>query len=93
MFLVGDVDEKGRLLVDTTEECLYKAISLCGPGVPFNRIGACIDKLAEERGLSVVAEFVGHGIGRFFHGPPAICHYSKCQKAYVFIRLHIQIIF
>lgn len=80
-FLVGNVDEKGRFLVDITEECLYKAISLCGPDVPFNRIGACIEEHAEKNGLAVVAEFVGHGIGTYFHGPPAVCHYGECRKS------------
>lgn len=78
-FLVGNVDEKGRFLVDITEECLYKAISLCGPGVPLNRIGACIEEHAEQNGLNVVAEFIGHGIGSYFHGPPSICHYGECS--------------
>lgn len=77
---MGNVDERGRFLVDITEECLYKAIGICGPGVPLQQIGASIEDHAEANGLSVVAEFVGHGIGKFFHGPPTICHYSECTQ-------------
>lgn len=76
-FLIGNVDERGRFLVKITEECMYKAISLCGPGVRFNQIGHTIQEHAEENGLKVVPEFLGHGIGKYFHGPPQILHYGK----------------
>nr|CAD7424215.1 unnamed protein product [Timema monikensis] len=37
-FLVGNVDEKGRKLVQVTEECLYRAIEHCKPGRFFNSL-------------------------------------------------------
>lgn len=75
-FLVGNVDEEGRRLVKVTEECLYKAISLCGPDVPFSEIGNVIEAHALKNELNVVPDFVGHGIGSYFHGPPQVCHYG-----------------
>lgn len=41
-FYVGQVDEKGRALVECTKETLDKAIALCGPGVPYKEIGRVI---------------------------------------------------
>ncbi|XP_051859209.1 methionine aminopeptidase 1D, mitochondrial [Drosophila albomicans] len=76
-FLVGDVDERGRLLVSATRECLMKCIALCGPGVAFNEIGKCIDLFCSEHKLESVAAFIGHGIGNYFHGPPEIYHYAN----------------
>ncbi|CAK1540140.1 unnamed protein product [Leptosia nina] len=73
-FLVGDVDEKGQELVAVTEECLLKAINLCGPDVPFCDIGSRIYRHAKTKGLTVLPAFVGHGIGSYFHGPPDIYH-------------------
>lgn len=40
--MVGNVDSKGKDLVENTKECLDKAINICGPGVPFNEIGRVI---------------------------------------------------
>lgn len=75
-FLVGNVDEGGRRLVKVTEECLYKGIRSCGPNVPMSHIGNAIQQHANEHGLNVVSDFVGHGIGTYFHGPPIVCHYG-----------------
>ncbi|KAH8287811.1 hypothetical protein KR018_000740, partial [Drosophila ironensis] len=74
-FLVGDVDERGRFLVEATEKCLDQSIALCGPNVEFNAIGKFIESYCEAQGLESVANFIGHGIGSFFHGPPEIYHY------------------
>lgn len=75
-FLVGNVDEPGRKLVEVTKECLDKAIVICGPGVPLKEIGNVIENHANDNGFRIVPDFIGHGIGTFFHGPPQICHYS-----------------
>ena len=41
-FLVGTVDEAGRLLVEATREALQCGIAVCGPSVPLSRIGDAI---------------------------------------------------
>ncbi|ALC39276.1 CG5188 [Drosophila busckii] len=76
-FLVGNVDESGRFLVDATRDCLDKCIALCGPDVPFNEIGNYIQKFCQQHKLDTVAAFIGHGIGSYFHGPPEIYHYEN----------------
>lgn len=77
-FLVGDVDERGCYLVESTNECLNQSIALCGPNVQFCEIGKHIQRFCEQRKLSTIAAFIGHGIGSYFHGPPEIYHYRKC---------------
>ncbi|XP_022920078.2 methionine aminopeptidase 1D, mitochondrial [Onthophagus taurus] len=76
-FLVGNVDQFGRDLVKATETCLYQGISVCKPGERFSTIGQCIERKAYQFGYSVVPCFVGHGIGKYFHGPPDICHFAN----------------
>lgn len=78
-FLVGNVDERGRYLVECTEACLNKAISICGPNVPMNLIGKTISKFAQEKGLNVLPHFIGHGIGSYFHGPPEVLPYANAE--------------
>ncbi|XP_058091391.1 methionine aminopeptidase 1B, chloroplastic [Magnolia sinica] len=73
-FLCGDVDEEVKRLVKVTEECLEKAISVCGDGVLFKKIGKKISEHAGKFGYGVVDRFVGHGVGTVFHSEPIIIH-------------------
>ncbi|XP_020269290.1 methionine aminopeptidase 1D, chloroplastic/mitochondrial [Asparagus officinalis] len=76
-FLCGNVDDEAKKLVEVTKECLHKAISICAPGVEFNRIGKTIQNHADKFRFGVVQEFVGHGVGRVFHSDPVILHYRN----------------
>ncbi len=73
-FLVGNVDEKGRKLVRTAEECLWEGIKVCKSGVSFERIGDAIQSHAEKNTYRVCPLFLGHGIGTVFHDSPEIFH-------------------
>ncbi|KAL9552110.1 hypothetical protein MBANPS3_003950 [Mucor bainieri] len=79
-FLVGQVDEKGRALVACTQETLDKAISICGPGVPYKEIGRVICEFAMKNGFSVSDELSGHGIGKEFHSLPLIYHHPTATE-------------
>lgn len=81
MFLVGDVDEKGKELVRTTYECLDKAIEICRPDVAVNKIGGVIEEHAKKAGFSVVRNFCGHGISSVFHTTPNVVHYRNSDAA------------
>ncbi|KAF2295208.1 hypothetical protein GH714_032134 [Hevea brasiliensis] len=47
-FFCGEVDDKARNLVQVTKECLYKAISICAPGVEFKKIGQTIQLIIRQ---------------------------------------------
>lgn len=74
-YCVGDVSAETRKLVDTTWECLERAIAVVRPGVRIREIGGAIQDHAESFGYGVVREYVGHGIGRVFHEAPQVAHY------------------
>lgn len=76
-YLVGDVDETGRKLVECSRECLAKAIELCRPGVRYREVGDVIQKVADSYGFSVVRTYCGHGVNRLFHCAPSIPHYGR----------------
>jgi methionyl aminopeptidase len=42
-FLLPEVDEQGRTLVEVTREALELGIKACGPGMPLNGIGRVIE--------------------------------------------------
>jgi len=74
MFCVGDIDDRAELLVQAARECRDAGISVCRDGAPFSQIGEIIAETAREYGFNVIPEFCGHGIGKYFHGPPSIVH-------------------
>jgi methionyl aminopeptidase len=74
MYLVGEVTEGARKLVDVTRECLRIGIGQVFKGNRIGNIGYHINKHAVAHGYSTVYEFCGHGIGIRFHEEPEICH-------------------
>jgi methionyl aminopeptidase len=78
MFLVGDkVGVRAKNLVQTTYECMMRAIEIVRPGVTLGDIGHAIQSYAEDRRFSVVRDFCGHGLGRIFHSPPSVMHFGE----------------
>ncbi|MDQ4500823.1 type I methionyl aminopeptidase [Sinomonas sp. ASV322] len=75
-FLVGDVDEESRLLVERTQESLRRAIKAVAPGREINVIGRTIESYARRFGYGVVRDFTGHGVGEAFHSGLIIPHYD-----------------
>ena len=75
-FLVGEVAEEDRLLVERTEEALRRAIKAVRPGRPISVIGRVIESYARRFGYGVVREFTGHGIGSSFHSGLVVPHYD-----------------
>ena len=76
-YCVGNVDQKGILLGQTTYDCLQQAIKACKVGMMYRDIGAVIEAHAKKNGLSVVRSYCGHGIGEIFHTAPNVPHYAK----------------
>lgn len=74
-FLVGDVADEARRLVQCSFDCLHLAIAAIGPGSKVGEIGTVISAHAHAQGFSVVEAFQGHGVGRAFHQRPNIPHF------------------
>ena len=77
MFLIGNVSDEARRLVDVTRECLELGIAQVRPGNTLGDVGAAIQAHAEGHGYSVVRDFVGHGIGQKFHQEPQVPHFGR----------------
>jgi len=75
----GSTSPEKQQLVDTTKECLDRAIALCYPGNRLGDVGAAVQKLAESKGFSVVKEFVGHGVGRKMHEDPQVPNHGEAN--------------
>ena len=75
-FLVGEVDEESRLLVERTHEATMRGIKAVVPGRQLNVIGRVIESYARRFGYGVVRDFTGHGIGEAFHSGLVVPHYD-----------------
>lgn len=83
MYLIGNVSEEDRRLVEITKECLTLGIEQVKPFGTINDIAEAIEAHAHKNGYSVVYDLSGHGIGKNFHEEPTICHYTRDEKTMV----------
>ncbi|MDX6377704.1 MAG: methionyl aminopeptidase [Gaiellaceae bacterium] len=70
---VGEVDALSAGLLDAGRRALAAGMSAVEPGRPVNAIGRAIEKEVRGR-FGIVREFVGHEIGRDFHGALIVPH-------------------
>ena len=77
MYMVGQVSEEAKNLVEVTKECLNAGLDQVKPWGHIGDIGAAIQEYAESRGYSVVTMFGGHGIGSEFHEEPFVSHVGR----------------
>lgn len=85
MFMIGNVSEEAKRLVEVTKECLYKGIEAVKPWKHIGAIGAAIQEHAEKNGYSVVRDFGGHGIGLKFHEDPFVFHIGKKDEGMILV--------
>jgi methionyl aminopeptidase len=77
---VGKVSRVAEALICATEKSLYAGIEKALPGNRLGDISSAIQCYVEERGFSVVRDFVGHGIGRSLHEDPQVPNYGDAGK-------------
>lgn len=76
-FLIGEVREEAKKLVEETKNCLYKGMEVIKPWEStIGDIGEAIQTYAESLGYSVVREFCGHGVGLKMHEDPYVFHFK-----------------
>lgn len=76
-FLVGNVDDEKRRLVEVTRQCFYEGIKFAKESYRLSDISHAIQQYAENNGFSVVRDLVGHGVGRDMHEEPQIPNFGK----------------
>jgi len=80
-FIIGNVPDTTRHLVELTAEALIKGIDAVKPGLPLNVIGKAIEPFVLKNGCSVVKQYTGHGIGKHFHEYFSVYHHidPECE--------------
>lgn len=73
-FPVGSVSPAAERMMSIGKEALRVGIEAAQAGAYLHDIGAAINDYADTKGVSVVHEWGGHGIGQSLHEPPSVSH-------------------
>jgi methionyl aminopeptidase len=77
---VGEVSAQAAKLISVTDEALRRAIGAAVVGKRLGDIGAAVQRFVEAQGMSVVRNYVGHGIGRAMHEEPQVPNYGAPER-------------
>jgi methionyl aminopeptidase len=76
-FAVDPVTPEKQALLDATKQALQIAIDTARAGVPIYEIGQAVEAFARKKGLAVIEELGGHGVGRHIHEKPSVPHHAN----------------
>lgn len=79
-YIAGEPAPEIAHLMKVTKEAMYIGIEQAQVGKRIGDIGHAIQTYVEGEGLSVVRDFIGHGIGPTIHEDPAVPHYGEAGK-------------
>ena len=85
-FPIGVTDSESRRLIDVTREAMNRGIEQALEGRRLGDISWAVQSYAEQNGLSVVRDFVGHGIGRNLHEDPQLPNFGKPNQGLTLAR-------
>lgn len=74
---VGTVDDSASRLLEVTRRTLELAIDLLAKKPRWSDIAREMQDFVEAAGMSVVDQFVGHGIGKEMHEPPQVPNFDS----------------
>jgi methionyl aminopeptidase len=72
---VESVDDEARRLLEATVGSLWAGITVARAGNFVSDISRAIESYVSDRGLSVVREYTGHGVGRRMHEEPQVLNF------------------
>lgn len=85
MYMIGEVSDEARKLVEVTKECMEEGIKAIKPYTPVGNIGNLINDIADEHNYGVVRALCGHGVGLDFHTEPMVEHFRTKAKTMIMV--------
>ena len=73
---VGKISPQAQELLTVTDAALMAGIGAAHSGAYMGDVSASIQNYAEARGMSVIREYSGHGIGRDLHEDPLVPNFG-----------------
>ena len=77
MFMIGEVSDAARKLVEVTKECMMLGLEQVKPWGYLGDMGQAVNDHAKQNGFSVVRDIGGHGVGIEFHEDPFVSYVTK----------------
>jgi methionyl aminopeptidase len=71
-YAVGEIDAEKQNLMNAGRRILHRAVALCGTKSRWSEVAIEMMREAKKHGVTLVRQFVGHGIGREMHEPPQV---------------------
>ena len=79
-FMVGQVAQPVRQLLEATRQALEIAIAEIRVGRMWSEVAALMQQHVEQNGFSMVRDYVGHGIGTQMHEEPKVPNYVDAHR-------------
>ena len=76
-YVAGEGSEEVKRLIRVTRESFFEALRYARPGNRISDISHAVQAYVEERGYSVVREYVGHGVGSRMHEEPEVPNFGR----------------
>ena len=77
---VGEISEDKKMLLETTEKALMAGVSRMMNGNLLEEVSAAVEDVALAKGLGIVRQYGGHGVGRNMHEDPFVFNYRTGNK-------------
>lgn len=77
---VGEISREAQDLIDAARGSFFAGMEYARRGFRLSDISHAIQTYAENKGFSVIRDYVGHGIGHDMHEDPQIPNYGEPGK-------------
>lgn len=79
-YIAGEGSAESVRLIDVTRQCFFEGLKYARVGFRVSDISRAIQRFAEEKGYSVVRDYVGHGVGAKMHEPPEVPNFVELPR-------------
>ena len=76
-YLVGNVDDRIKQLVEVTTASFFEAFKMIRPGIQVGDLSHTIQAYVEKHGYSLPEDYTGHGVGQALHEDPQIPNFGR----------------
>lgn len=77
---VGEITDDKKMLLETTEKSLMAGVARMINGNLLEEVSAAIEDVALSKGLGIVRQYGGHGVGRSMHEDPFVFNYRTGNR-------------
>ena len=77
---VGNISDECKMLLETTERSLFAAIDKMRNNNLLEEVSGAVEDVANEKGLGIVRQYGGHGVGHSMHEEPFVFNYRVGNK-------------